>query len=316
MSHPFLKGIVNPVAPMKRPATKKVQVYEAVISGLKKQKQSNTPSWKSFLEEFASKPLKQRTIGDVVYEVVDRKGVHMIAMHRPIKTEFLTELDESKGEFFDYLPDNSPTRFANSTAVAFLEPGVTVAICKAQHAYSPGIAPLERFLSEFLLSPEGEQMRWKLAPLQVEGRADELRNSNRGISWYRTRFGTMRSLFSEGRIGLHSKMSEIADLLKSELNIEIEVQLPRGARSRTTERALKDFILRDLDETAQHGSGAKAMTISSSGEQEILNLVAEKLTVEFDMPPEATERQAFSDLTSGMHTVLSELQDHIHDAHR
>lgn len=303
------------MTPIKRPATKKVHVYDAFVSASRKTKRPATPDWKTFFKKFSTKPLKARTIGDVVYEVVNREGVHMLAMHRPIKTEFLTELDETKEEFFDYLPDKSPTPFANSTAVAFLEPGLTVAMCKAQQA-SPGIEPLERFLDEFLVSPQGEQLRWTLAPLTVEGRVDELKKSSAGITWYRTRFNTHRSLFSGRGKGLHSKMSEIADLLKSELNIEIEVKIPRDLRSRKTERALKEFILRDLEETAQAGSGAKAMAISPNGEQEIMNLVAEKLTVEFDMPPEATERQAFSDLTAGLHTVLSELQDHIEDAHR
>lgn len=275
-----------------------------------------TPEWSDFLTKFGEKSIKERSLDGVVYEVVKRHGVHMLAMHRPIKTEFLTELDESKGEFFDHVPEKSPTRFANSTAVAFLEPGVTVAICKAQQQASPGKEQLERFLEEFVLSHSGEQVRWVLSPLKIEGRRDELKQSSRGVTWYKTRFKTHNSLFSEQHNGLHSLMAEVADLLRSDLNIDIEIKIPRDNRSMKTERALKEYILRDLDETAQQGSGAKVKAISPSGEAEIMNLVAEKLTVEFDMPPEATERQSFSDLTAGLHRVLVELQEHINDAHK
>lgn len=295
----------------KRPVQKKAQVYEAqtILNG--KLGSIDPPrNWGTFLAQLNELSLEKRTIDGIIYEPVMRDGVDMLAMHKPISTAFLSELDADQGSFFDYIPDNAGRLYANSTVVGFLNPGIMTAICKGKRE-SPGAPELKRFFDKFLQVREGTPTSWTLVPIETKDRREEFKNSDGGVTWYKSRFNTHPSLFDDLTRGLHSRFGGVSVSTRTSLDISFEIKIPKDQRTRETQRALKEFILRDIDDVAGPNSGARVRAISADGEAEIMNLVAENLTIEFDMPPESTERQSFSDLAAGLHTVLSSLQDHL-----
>src|SRR5699024_4444390 len=131
------------------------------------------------------------------------------AMHKPISTAFLSELDTERGSFFDYVPNKRGAPFANSTVVGFLKPGIMVAICKG-HRESPGAQQLKRLFDKFLQVREGTPASWTMTPFVVKDRRDEFRNSDGGVTWYKSKFNSQPSLFDGETNGLHSRFGGIS----------------------------------------------------------------------------------------------------------
>lgn len=301
-----------------RQPEKTAHVYQARISTARGAAEAGTPDWASELEEVSRLTPKERTVDGVIFDPVKVRDVWMLAMHKPVNRGFLTWVDKDSGSVSDWLEDgdSSNGRFAYSTVAAFMRPGISFALCKGDVS-APGHTAVADFLSTFSPLPQGEH--WKTDPVIAEEQTGRFHQSNRAY-WFKSTFSTRRDLWSDGLgpadVGIDTMANALADDVGGDLRVKITVQLERDQRTVQRERKFHDLIERSLPGTTRNDSKAEVRAIANDGLDEALKLVAHRMSVSVDLPPESTERQSFRDLLDGVYDVLPYLQNELQDIPR
>lgn len=287
-------------------AIKKAQVFRA-FSVLKGQVSPVTPpDWDSFLEEFMALSIHERTIDGIVYEAVDRRGVVMVAMHKPLKPDFMSQLNWADGTVTDALQDDpSELKFAYSSVACFFEPFVSVALCKGNYQNSPGKDALEVFLKRFAKPKDGGTLRVD-AISDPDKRKEFLEQP--GANQFKVRFDAVESLLPP-ETGMFPWFEKIRRAIGADLEFYVEMRIPRRARKVTNENKFRTIIAETIETPGVKIKNASAQTVMQDGTTQLLNLVSKRLQLEVHLPPEATERQSFQDLVKGLHTAVAELQE-------
>lgn len=296
--------------PDPKTVTKQASFFQAVIlkDGVKKHPPAR--NWKQELKRILdSTKLSEREVDGLYFDPIEVNGDFLLGIHKPLKTNFLSNIDPDANSIKDVLPDDLKDQYAHSSAVMFTKHNHVFALALG-HTNAPRHTSVEKFLNTYY--PRGDGEHWAIEPFMDRAKLKQFQDAKGAID-FSTKFMTQRDLLEEDmeeesltRIG-----DQIATAIGSDVEIKITISLPPGYRSRVSMKSLQRFAKRDLRTTAAKGTNARARAIVSEGVEEELHLVAHKLAAEFDLPQIASERQQFSQLLKGLQSVRSEMDDRV-----
>ncbi|GAA3692712.1 hypothetical protein GCM10023081_32650 [Arthrobacter ginkgonis] len=284
---------------------KDCRLFEAVQTNGRTTVHPDPRDWDQSLARFGELDATKRVAEDVIYEPMKSNGRYQLTMHRPINKQFMSRIGEDN-HITDMLVDsNERHRFAYSSTVIFSEHQTIFGVVKGDRS-APSHQDVCRFLAANYSCPEG--FRWEVRALPSPSELDRMRNAD-GINLFSTKFSTFRDLFSDE--GEEDDISEyvnrLASKFGSDIEVFLEVRLPRSTRGMEPARRMKAFFSRDLKTTVGRGRGSKARIVSQNGEEELVHLLEHDLAISFDIPGSGSEKARFSQLVDGLESIRSEL---------
>lgn len=297
------------MTPAKEPQEKDCRLFEAVQTNGKTTIHPDPKDWDESLDRYGALDAPQRVIEDVVYEPMQAKGRFQLTMHRPINKKFMSRISEDNS-ISDMLVDSDEThRFAYSSTVIFSDHQTIFGVVKGDRS-APSHQDVARFLAANYSCPQG--YRWEVRALPTPSELDRMRKAE-GINLFSTKFSTFRDLFSEE--GEPDDLSEYANRLAgkfgSDIEIFLDVRLPRSTRGMEPARRMKAYFSRDLRTTVGRGRGSKARIVSQNGQEELVHLLEHDLAISFDIPGSGSEKARFSQLVDGLESIRSELNANV-----
>lgn len=271
-----------------------------------------TRDWNGELEELKLKTnLKDRLIEGLYFDPVRVSNGFLLGVHKPLKTNFLSTIDAETDSISDVLADELGDSYAHSSAVMFTGHNHIFALALG-HTNAPRHTCIEKFLSTYYPRPQGEH--WVIEPFMDKAKIKQFQGAKGAID-FSTKFTTKRDLLDDdlAENSLTHIGDQIAEAIGSDVEIKISISLPEGYRNAMSMKSLQQFMKRDLRVTTAAGTNAKARTLISEGVEEELHLVAHKLAAEFDLPQISSERQQFSQLLEGLHSVREEMNNRVKD---
>lgn len=296
----------------KRDLVKKASFFQAVILLDGKKQHPPARDWNKDLKEIAtSTKLKDRKLEDRIFDPVEVGGQYLLGIHKPLKTDFMSTIDEDASSVTDFLEtDDSPaSRFAQSSAVLFTRHNHIFAIALG-HQHGPRQASVQAFLTKYF--PPGPGAHWVIEPFMDKAQLQKLQKA-KGLIEFSTNFTTQRDLFveDEAEEGVVSFAERLANAVGADVEVKVQVSLPAGHRGVASRKGLLSVFRRDMRRTTASGSNAKARAVIEEGVEEELSLVAHKLAEEFELPELGSERRQFSNLLAGLQSVSAEMDDRV-----
>lgn len=295
----------------KQDRTRHVTFYRAVILKDGAKIFPTEPDWEDSLKRIAKRPLSERKVEGLIFDPVEVHGQHLLGIHKPMNTQFMSSIDEEAATVTDLLESNdgSRRRFAQSSAVLFTGLGHVFALALG-HQHAPRHTAVETFLTHYFPLPAGEH--WTIEPFLDRAKILKLKAAG-GVVEFSTKFTTKRDLFTldDPKDGIVTYAERVAAAVGSDLEVKIQITLPKEYRGQESRRRMKDVVMRDLTRTTGEGSRARAVAMVSEGVEEELSLVAHKLAAEFELPELGSEQRQFSNLMAGLQSVSTELQDRV-----
>jgi hypothetical protein len=264
--------------------------------------------WNGFLSRVAKLPFEERVVDDYVFEPVQVEDVWALGIHKKLNTQFMSEIDPVAGKMADILDGGSNRRgLAHATAVYFTGIDNVFSLALGGGMVSPQASAVATFLDTF--APAGEGAHWKAEPLMQGDDIRKLRNS-RGMSLFKTKFSTKRSLFDAGsaQVGISTFASQIADRIGGDVEVEITVKLEPEARGQANLKNFLSLVVPDLGMLTAKGTGAHAKVKTQEGDEEMLSLVAHRLAPEFEIPSLGTNSHQFSELVFALINVSATME--------
>lgn len=296
---------------MSDPRVKDCRLYEAVQTDGRVTYHPESQDWNASLARFSNLPPSERVVGGVIFEPVLQGGNYQLTIHKPIQKNFMSVIGEDH-KVTDMLADEEKrARFAYSSTVMFTSHATIFGIVKGDRS-APSHIDVRNFLSSFYECPEG--YKWEVRPLPNPSDVNRMREAD-GINLFTTKFSTFRDLFSSEPQDdqLSDYANKLADKFGSDLEIFVEVKLPRSTRGLGAARKMKEYFSTDLGSTVGRGRGSKARIVSKNGDEELIELLEHHLAIQFDIPESGTEKARFSHLTSGLERIRSEINSKVGD---
>lgn len=296
----------------KRDLVKKASFFQAVILADGKKQHPPARDWNKDLEKIAtSTKLKDRKIDDRIFDPVEVGGQYLLGIHKPLKTDFMSTIDENASSVTDFLEtdDAAASRFAQSSAVLFTKHNHIFAIALG-HQHGPRHASVQAFLTKYF--PLDPGAHWVIEPFMDKAQLQKLQKA-KGLIEFSTNFTTQRDLFVEDEAGegVVTFAERLANAVGADVEVKIQVTLPAGHRGAASRKGLLSVFRKDLRKTTGSDSNAKVRAVIEEGVEEELNLVAHKLAEEFELPELGSERRQFSNLLAGLQSVSAEMDDRV-----
>lgn len=272
-----------------------------------------TVPWAALVEHLATASLEDRTFDRTVYELHSgsEADLPIVAVHEGIRRDFLSLIGEKSVEdaMDKAVEDGNGRRLANSTAIAVL-PSLSVVAVITGTGSSPRPPRVVREMLEQLVSAK---TKWQVTPLPDPAKIEELRRAD-GVIAFSTRMSTTRNLLTpERETGFAHLVDRLSDELGGDIDVSISVRL--APSSRDNPKAKRRFRRSVLGDIARFGgdpsSGAKVTAVTGADVQEDLNLVAQKMGIDVDLPPQLTEGRRFSELVAALLDVTREQESRI-----
>ena len=298
---------------MATPEKKSAFVHEAQLHGANKYTRPGTRDWNEMLKSIRQgKKLEDRRVDGLYFEPVEIKGRWLLGIHKPLDNSFMTRIEHGAASVSDLMTDDDDKQgmWAHSSAVFFSNTHHVFAIVRGD-AHAPGTKAVKTFLDRFF-TPENPNLHWKIAPYMDDGQLSRLKKAE-GLVKFSTSFSTQRDLFdvADGTNGITGYLDELADKVGQDLEISIELRLPKHSHNKRAQRRFLRVAKEDLRRTATPESKAKAKAVINDELIEELSLVSHRLATEFELPVLGSEKKQFSDLLNGLDQVRDKLNSRI-----
>lgn len=294
---------------MASPKIKECRLYEAVQTDGRVTYHPDAKDWNGSLERFGELPPAKRVLKDVIFEPVKQGANHQLTLHKPIQKNFMSVIGDDN-KVTDMLTDEEKrARFAYSSTVMFTDHTTIFGIVKGDRS-SPSHVDVRNFLESYYECPTG--FKWEVRPLPSPSDVNRMKEAD-GINLFTTKFSTFRDLFSSDleKEHLSDYANKLADKFGTDLEVFVEVRLPRSTRSMGPARKMKSYFSKDLGTTVGRGRGSKARIVSQNGDEELIELLEHHLAIQFDIPGSGTEKARFSHLTDGLESIRGEINNKV-----
>lgn len=277
-------------------------------------RRSRQVDWVDKIEAVGALPLAERKHEDDVYDVHTYDDMVLVGAHRVINTDFMTQIDASRGSITDLMDEAADAaglrQFAHTTVMAFLPKHNAVAVVRGGTQSPRALSAVQTFLTRHL--PQDAGATWHADPLIIPDKTSELRRA-KGVLSFEGRFETARMLDDPepGRAGLASHVDGYADSVGGELIIDVKVRIAPGYRNAQTAQSARDLLLKDLPRLMGGGKKVTARALYSDDSTEILDIIAGTLTSSIEMGDDPLESRRFTSLLEGLRNVSIEMQDEV-----
>lgn len=301
---------------MAKPREMTAHVFEAKLLSKGSSRRLKAHPWNEVLRTFKEEyPLKEREINGVLYDPIESGGTWLLGVHKPVEGSFMTELDESTSSVKDLMvSDESGKRAYYSSAVLFSESKHIFMIAVGGRS-APQANSIEPFLQQFFPGEDSEY--WKVGPYMDRPQIDRLKEA-KGLVSFSSRFSTHRDLFTmdEPSDGPAGYADRIADAVGRDVEIEINIKLPKQYRGQETMRKFLNLITGDLTRTITEKSKTRAEAVIDDELTEELSLVAHKMATRFELSTIGPERRLYSDLLNGLVEISPKINARIRELER
>lgn len=257
--------------------------------------------WVKLIEKLEELPVKDRCVNEIILDPIRRDDCLLLGMLKPQAKDYLVELDGA-GNVVDLMSaasdgDGDAPSGTFHTAVALLLPVGDAFAFAAGSLQSPRPPSVVRVVEAF--HDRSDDYHWAHRPLLDRGLLQQLKDGA-GVDRFTTSVDTNRTVFDSSESGtLMSAFEKVADVIGSDVQIDITISLPGSENSKTRRERFRDSIVAGVDRLIPSRStnkSASAKVYSAEGYAEELELVEHKMQVAFDVAPAKSEQARYTAL--------------------
>lgn len=271
-------------------------------------------SWAKLFAELEGMDAKDRVFEGVFVDPIRRGDSLLLGLARPQNSNYMARLDED-GHVVDLLSHDEgeggevDLSYLQTSVALLLPVGDAVAFVHGSQQ-SPKVPSVLNLVRE--LHATEPDFHWAKMPLMDRGKIQKLKQG-RGVDRFSTVFETNRDIFTtDGPDSIVTSLDGVADALGANAQIEITISLQGGDNNMSKREKFRDRIVEELYRlipAPSTGHGATANVYSEDGHVEILELVAHKMQVAFEVPPRDNDRARYSELVDRLAGAEDEIVD-------